>query len=103
MNAPAVVTPSQEFSLYHADRPAWLTLVAPRMAARLRDMSPNKLADEWSQLPRDYQCAVWAVLDNITREAIRLARLPEIRTVSNCPMPEPELDLFGQVAGGVPA
>lgn len=103
MNARASGTPSQEFALYHADRPAWLKLIALRMAAKLRDMSLEKLADEWPQLPRDYQHAVWAVLDDTTREAVRLARLPEIHSVPDCPMPERELDLFGQVAGGVAA
>lgn len=102
MNAPDI-TGSQELDLYRNDRPAWLKLVAPRMAARLRDMPRAKLADEWPQLPRDYQRAVWAVLEATTREAIRLARLPEIHTVPDCPMPERELDLFGAVPGGVPA
>ena len=102
MSAPDI-TGSRELGLYHNDRPAWLKLVAPRMTMRLRDMPQATLADEWPQLPRDYQRAVWAVLDSTTREAIRLARLPEIHTVPDCPMPERELDLFGSIAGGVPA
>lgn len=102
MSAPDI-TGSRELDLYHNDRPAWLKHVAPRMAARLRDMPQAKLAEEWPQLPRDYQRAVWAVLDDTTREAIRLARLPEIHTVPDCPMPEREFDLFGAAPGGMPA
>lgn len=88
-----VITGSGELDLYWNDRPAWLKLVAPRMAAKLRGMSGRELADEWSCLGRDYQRAVWAVLDEATREAIRRAR-PAAAT-------EREPDLFA--AGGVPA
>lgn len=92
---------SRELDLYWNDRPAWLKLVAPRMAARLRAVPDDQISDIYGCLPRDYQVAVWAVLDDLTREAIKLARIPSIRTVRNCPMPE--RDLFTQIAGGVPA
>ena len=103
MNAAAAVTPSQEFALYHADRTAWLKLVAPRMAARLRATVVEQLPTAWSELARDYQRAVWPLLGDVTQEAIKLGRLSKIRTVQDCPMPERERDLFSGLAGGLAA
>lgn len=97
----AVIQGSQELDLYWNDRPAWLTLVTPRMAEHLRNAPADELADRWGVLARDYQRAVWAVLDDVTREAVRMARLPTPRTVPNCPMPES--DLFTSADAGVPA
>jgi len=103
VNAAAAVTPSQEFALYHADRTAWLKLVAPRMADRLRAMAAEQLPAAWGELARDYQRAVWPLLDGVTQEAIKLGRVPEIRAVKDCPMPERETDLFSGLAGGLAA
>jgi len=103
VNVAAAVTPSQEFALYHADRPAWLKLVAPRMADRLRAMVAEQLPAAWGELARDYQRAVWPLLGDVTQEAIKLGRLSKIRTVQDCPMPERERDLFSGLAGGLPA
>lgn len=97
----ALVTGSHELDLYCSNRTAWLQLVAPRMAERLRATPLEELPDVWGCLARDYQREVWAVLDDTTREAIRIARLPKIRTVLDCPMPE--RDLFDAVEQGVPA
>lgn len=99
--APAL-TVGQEFALYQKDRPAWLAIVAPRMAKLLRERERAFIAEMWGSLARDYQRAVWLVADEVTREAIRLARLPAVRLVPDCPMPEHESDLFG-LNGGMPA
>lgn len=99
----ALVTGSQELDLYCNDRQAWLQLVAPRMAKRLQATPAAELPDVWGCLARDYQREVWKSLDSVTQEAIRLSRLPTVKTITDCPMPERELDLFDAAAGGVPA
>lgn len=71
MNA---LTASAERALYDSDRPAWLREVAPRMAERLANVRDEVLGGAWSDLPRDYQRAVWLVLDEPTKDRIRAAR-----------------------------
>lgn len=63
-----------ELTLYQTDRPAWLQQVAPRMARKLEAMSDNELANEWATLARDYQRAVWGVMDGATQSRVRKAR-----------------------------
>lgn len=68
---------SEERALFETDRPAWLRYVAPRMAERLQsmvDVPDATLADTWGFLSRDYQRAVWPLLDEATRTRIRRAR-----------------------------
>lgn len=71
----ADLTPDAERVLHDTDRPAWLKYVAPRMAQRLREFDADaSLADAWAFLQRDYQRAVWALLDEPMRARIRNAR-----------------------------
>lgn len=72
----AVLTASQERSLYHTDHAAWLRYVAPRMAAKLTAASADDVGDRWAELPRDYQRAVWPHLHTCTRQRIRAVRVP---------------------------
>lgn len=71
------LTASAERALFETNRPAWLAYVAPRMATRLRamtDVPDVTLSDAWGFLQRDYQRAVWVLLDEPTRTRIRNAR-----------------------------
>jgi hypothetical protein len=63
-----------ELALYQTDRPAWLQQVAPRMARKLEAMNDNELANTWTTLARDYQRAVWGVMDQTTQSRVRKAR-----------------------------
>lgn len=65
---------SAERALYDSDRPAWIAYVAPRMAAGLAGLADEVIGPTWAALARDYQRAVWAHLDDTTRERIRAAR-----------------------------
>lgn len=97
------LSPSAERALFDADRPGWLAYVAPRMAKRLQEMTdvPDAtLADTWGFLSRDYQRAVWPLLDDATRDRIRAARKallasdgapllpPTHPPIPNCPQPD---------------
>lgn len=93
----ADLTPSAERELHDTNRPAWLEYVAPRMAQRLREIDRDStLADAWGFLQRDYQHAVWALLDAAMRQRIRDARRRMVVDVSapthlpipNCPQPD---------------
>jgi len=94
---------SAERHLHDTDRPAWLAYVAPRMAVRLSEMAdvPDAtLADTWGFLSRDYQRAVWPLLDDAMRDRIRAARKallasdghtmlpPTHLPIPNCPQPD---------------
>jgi len=65
-----------ETELYCTDRPAWIALVAPRMVARIADPSSDDamLAYAWTGMARDYQTAVWALLDEASKERIKRIR-----------------------------
>jgi hypothetical protein len=63
-----------ELTLYQTDRPVWLQQVAPRMARKLEAVNDNELAKEWATLARDYQRAVWAVMDGATQSRVRKVR-----------------------------
>jgi hypothetical protein len=85
------LTADQEFELYLRDRGNWLQYVSDRMVMRLRDTPDAQLSTAWAGLPRDYQRVVWAKLDALQQERIRIARQPTPHTVPNCPMPESPL------------
>jgi len=70
----ADLTASAERHLYETDRPAWLAYVAPRKAEQLRNTRDEALGGAWSDLPRDYQRAVWLLLDAETQGRIRAVR-----------------------------
>lgn len=63
-----------EITLYQTNRPAWLQLVAPRMARKLEAMNDHELANEWATLARDYQLSVWGAMDAATQTRVRKAR-----------------------------
>lgn len=63
-----------ERELYETDRPAWINQAAPRMAKIFADTPDATLADMWARMPRDYQTAVWAHLDESARARIRALR-----------------------------
>ena len=65
-----------ELELYKNDRPAWLELIAPKMAARIAGDTYDDVVLQavWSGMPRDYQTAVWAHLDESARARIRALR-----------------------------
>lgn len=65
---------TEELDLYESDRTKWLVWVAPRMAQRLTTWPDATLGDTWARIPRDYQMAVWALLDDATRERIKRIR-----------------------------
>jgi len=70
----ADLTASAERHLYETNRPAWLKHVAPRMAEQLRNTRDEALGGAWADLPRDYQKAVWLVLDAGTQQRMRAVR-----------------------------
>lgn len=67
---------SDELALYHDDRPAWIAMHAPCVAATLADPAADddiiRLA--WEVMRRDYKAAVWALLDEAGRERVRRVR-----------------------------
>ncbi|MGN6314569.1 MAG: hypothetical protein ACTHMO_12530 [Rhodanobacteraceae bacterium] len=65
------MTPSAEMRLYQTDRAGWLAHVAPRRAAQMAAMDGDALNRAWTELPRDYQCAVWAKLPESERARLR--------------------------------
>ena len=67
---------TDDLALYEHDRPKWLEIVAPKMAARIGDNTydDTALAYVWAAMPRDYQTAVWALLPEPQRERIRKVR-----------------------------
>ena len=65
---------TDERALYETDRVAWLNYVAPSMARKLA-VEPNAtLGATWARIPRDYQTAVWPLLDETQRQRIRKLR-----------------------------
>jgi hypothetical protein len=66
--------PSDEYALYQQDREAWIAHVAPRMAERIAAMPDAEVADTWPRLSREYQLAVWELLDTDQRRRVRAAR-----------------------------
>ena len=65
---------TDERALYETDRVAWLTYVAPNMARKLAVEPDAKLGATWARIPRDYQTAVWPLLDEPRRQRIRKLR-----------------------------
>ena len=66
-----------ELEQYENDRSGWLSVVAPRQAARMSDdtYDDTVMAAVWAAMPRDYQTAVWTHLDKPARERIKALRL----------------------------
>jgi hypothetical protein len=65
---------TDELTLYHRDREAWLAMVAPRMPPILDANTDAELAMSWGLMSRDYQQAVWAHLSEAQRERVRRLR-----------------------------
>ena len=63
-----------ELSLHETDRVAWLAYVAPNMARKLAVEPDATLGATWARIPRDYQTAVWPLLDEPQRQRIRKLR-----------------------------
>lgn len=63
-----------ERALYESDRATWLAQAAPRCAARLALCNDADLAEQWTFLSRDYQLAVWNLLDEAMRTRVRAVR-----------------------------
>lgn len=69
------MNPSAERALHDRNYPAWLTYAAPRVAAIIqREPDTTAIARSWSLMSRDMQRAVWASLDEATRDRVRDAR-----------------------------
>jgi hypothetical protein len=68
-----------ELEVYQTDRPNWLAIVAPKQAARISDDTYDDavLASVWAAMPRDYQVAVWQLLDESARTRVKSLRAPE--------------------------
>ena len=62
---------TDELTLYHTDRPAWLALVAPRMPAVIDANTDEELANSWRLMSRDFQRATWDQLNNEQRTRLR--------------------------------
>lgn len=67
---------TDELATYQTYRRAWLALVAPRMAARITDAETGDavISLAWGLMQDDYKAAVWALLDEPTRERVRRVR-----------------------------
>lgn len=65
---------TDELTLYHTDRPAWLALVGPRMPAVIDANTDAELARTWKGMQRDFQLATWAHLSEAQRERVRRVR-----------------------------
>lgn len=65
-----------ELELYKTDRPKWLAIVAPKQAEHVTDNTYDDaaLAGAWAGMQRDYQSAVWALLDDAGRDRVRRVR-----------------------------
>jgi len=65
---------TDELTLYHTDRKAWIAMVAPKMPAVIDANTDSELAASWGLMSRDYQQAVWNHLSETQRERIRRVR-----------------------------
>jgi hypothetical protein len=67
------MTPAENMQLWITDRPAWIAEAAPRCAAYLAS-GREAVLHGWPILARDYQLAVWPLLDEATKDTIRQTR-----------------------------
>lgn len=65
---------TDELTLYHTDRPAWLRMIAPRMPAVIDANTDDELARSWGLMGRDFQAATWAELSPEQRERVKRVR-----------------------------
>jgi len=65
---------TDELTLYHADRSAWLKLVAPRMPAVIDTETDEELRGGWGRMSRDFQEAAWKHLSEAQRARIKRLR-----------------------------
>ena len=68
------MTPNDERNLHDTNRYSWIAYVAPSMAASLKKMDACGIGRTWPMMPRDYQKAVWCLLDEATRERVKSVR-----------------------------
>jgi hypothetical protein len=68
------MTPAEEYALYESDYATWLVQAAPRCAVRLALCNDADLTEQWELLSRDYQLAVWNLLDEAMRTRVRAVR-----------------------------
>lgn len=65
------LTPSEERHLFVNWRDEWIAHVAPGMAARLAECTPEAVRAIWPRMQPDYQAAVWAQFSSATCDALR--------------------------------
>ena len=63
-----------ELALYQTNRPAWLAIAAPRVAARIETDTDDAINAYWPLMSDDFKAAVWALLPEAQRERIRKVR-----------------------------
>lgn len=65
---------TDELTLYHENRAAWLKLAAPRMPAIFDANTDDELVEAWGLMSRDFQEATWKYLDEPQRDRIKRLR-----------------------------
>ena len=65
---------TDELTIYHTDRAAWLKLVASRMPAVIDAETDDELRRGWELMDRDFQVATWEFLNDAQRDRVKRLR-----------------------------
>jgi hypothetical protein len=71
-----------ELALFQNDRPAWVALAAPRIAARIVTMDNAQIDYCWQTMLHDLRKKVWTLLDDPQKARVRAVRPIDTQSVT---------------------